>query len=260
MQTELKNKLSSGHYDFIDFGCSKGDSLVFGRDHLGGRNGLGIDIDPKKVQTSIERGEDALVVDATEVGSYKNAVSFSIMAHFLEHLPGLPLAMKCIESAVSISRDFVFIRQPWFDADGQLLQNELKLYWSDWGGHQNPMTTLDFYRAIRRLKSKKPVSWAIDGSNRIYSSASKFVLPLNAPANRHFYDPQKDGRKHFSLFNYPVYQEIICVIQLSNRVGTAEIMNFARNNRFPKGSLAYRVVNSKPVHHRKLQLIASSEQ
>jgi hypothetical protein len=258
MQADLENKLSSGHYDFIDFGCSKGDSLIFGRDFLGGRYGLGIDIDSKKVQLSIERGEDAIVCDATEIGSYKNAVSFSSMAHFLEHLPGLPLAMKCIESAVNISRDFVFIRQPWFDADGELLKSGLKLYWSDWGGHKNPMTTLDFYRGIRGLRVKKPVDWAIFGSNRIYSSASKCILPLDAPANRHFYDAGKDGKKPFSMFPFPVYQEIICVIRLSDRVSMSDILKFSRGSRFPKHSLADKVLNLKPFRGRKLRLMASS--
>lgn len=258
MQTELERKLLSGHYDFIDFGCSKGDSLKFGRDHLGGRHGLGIDIDPKKVQTSIDRGEDALVFDATEIGNYRDIVSFGIMAHFLEHLPGLPLAMKCIESAVSIARDFVFIRQPWFDADGQLLEDGLKLYWSDCAGHTNPMTTLDFYRAIKRLKSKKPKAWAIYGSDRIFTSANKCVLPLTAPSTMHFYDASTDGRKPFRILNYPVYREIFCVIQLSDRAGIPDILKFSRGSRFPEGSLPYRILNSKLVHRRRLRLIASS--
>ncbi len=36
-------------YDFVDFGCSSGDSIAFGKNHLGGHRGLGRDINPNKV-------------------------------------------------------------------------------------------------------------------------------------------------------------------------------------------------------------------
>jgi hypothetical protein len=245
MMAATQQHLSSGIYDFIDFGCSKGESLAFGRDVLGGRRGLGIDIDPRKVEASITRGEDALVCDATKLDLYPDSVSFSIMSHFLEHLPGLPLAMQCIESAASISRDYVFIRQPWFDSDGELMRRGLKLYWSDWAGHRNPMTTLDFYRAIRNLKLKKPLEWAIYGNRWIRTSADRCVLPLGARRDSTYFDPAMHGSKPFKVFNFPVFAETICIIKLSDGIDIDKIVQFTKTKRFSSNPRLIKILNSK---------------
>ena len=51
------------NFDFCDFGCSKGSSIKFGVDVLGGRRGLGIDIDKRKVESSIKAGYEAIISD-----------------------------------------------------------------------------------------------------------------------------------------------------------------------------------------------------
>lgn len=54
-------------YDFIDFGASKGGSIEFAKAALGGRKGLGIDLDPKKVSTMKSLGIDAIQGDFTNL-------------------------------------------------------------------------------------------------------------------------------------------------------------------------------------------------
>jgi hypothetical protein len=51
-------------FDFVDFGCSAGGSIVWAARKFGGRRGLGVDINPGKVR-------------------------FATMIDFLEHLPTL---------------------------------------------------------------------------------------------------------------------------------------------------------------------------
>ncbi len=152
-------------FDYADFGSSKGGSLGYGQNVLGGKRGIGLDIDPEKVEQTRDAGFEAAEIDVTTLVAQPDCVRFVTMIDFLEHLPGIPLAQQCIAAAVEASTEFVFIRQPWFDADGYLFSRGLKLCWSDWCGHPNAMTSLQLYRALSQLK--KPFSWRIYGRHLI---------------------------------------------------------------------------------------------
>ena len=75
-----------------------------------------------------------------------------------------------VEKACSISKDFVFIQQPYFDADSYLFKKGLKLFWSDWRGHPNRMTSLDFNLLLRDLK-KNPLSILSESRLKIIPSS-----------------------------------------------------------------------------------------
>ena len=109
------------NFDFIDFGCSAGGNVEFVNRILPDAKGLGIDIDPKKVEAARARGVEAIILDILTIESQK-LVEFVTMSHFLEHLDNPREAEKFIRKAVDISRSFVHIRQPFFDADGYLLE------------------------------------------------------------------------------------------------------------------------------------------
>ena len=72
-------------YDFLDFGCSTGGSMRFGQQRLGGKRGLGIDIDEQKVAATRMAGYDAECVDLTDPKRFSGKVRFTILSHFLEH-------------------------------------------------------------------------------------------------------------------------------------------------------------------------------
>ncbi len=202
--------LKSKNYDQIDFGCSKGGSLQFGRDVLGGKNGIGLDIDPAKVKQTNEAGFEGALADVTELVAQRNSARFVTMIDFLEHLPGVEMAERCIEAACQAAKDFVFIRQPWFDSDGYLFSRGLKLYWSDWTGHPNAMTSLELYRTISRVSSAK--RWRIYARTLVESSSDPCVHPIDAPANQHDYDVQVHGQKPSISFEQPIYRQIGAII------------------------------------------------
>ncbi len=52
-------------YDFVDFGCSYGESIAFCKDQLGEHRGLRLDFDPKKVDAARAAGCDAEVAGIT---------------------------------------------------------------------------------------------------------------------------------------------------------------------------------------------------
>jgi hypothetical protein len=56
-------------FDFIDFGSSKGGCIEFSKKSLGGKNGLGIDINPNKVLQMKKLNYDCIEGDITELKS-----------------------------------------------------------------------------------------------------------------------------------------------------------------------------------------------
>lgn len=207
--TDIGKYLSSGAYDFIDFGCSRGGSLAYGVEKLGGTRGLGIDLSPEKINRTRAAGFDACLADARELMLHPDSVRFVTMIDFLEHLPGIDDARHCIDVACAAATDFVFIRQPWFDADPYLFPLGLKVYWSDWSGHRNAMTTLDFYRIMRgNLKIRR---WGLYARRRIVDSSDPAVHTLDSPAAQHNWSEDTHPPKPAITFSVPVFYQVGCV-------------------------------------------------
>lgn len=204
----------SPSYDFYDFGCSNGGSIKFARDKLGGIRGMGLDVDERKVNRTQSLGYDARVVDCTRLVGMTR-VQFVTMLHFLEHLPSRRHAEQCVQSALSVSNKFVYIRHPWFDSDGYMLTKGMKLYWSDWKGHTYHMTTLELHTVLRsvQLKIGKTVYFVMAALHPILSSSDPSVLPLGAPTDSHSYDMEIHGFKKLLPLDVQacVHREVVCV-------------------------------------------------
>lgn len=206
--------LNIDEYDFVDFGCSTGRSLSFGEKKLGGKRGIGIDIDIEKVKRAnhnIKNSEDisgshsVVCEDITRLSEQNltSKVRFTTCIHFLEHLFGIESAEKIIESAINISEEFVFISQPYADMDAQLFKSGFKTYYSDWLGHINLMTSYDFYKICRNFYYRGLIKeFIIFATDEIKDSSSSIILPLESRLNQHEYDanihPPKDGSIKFT--------------------------------------------------------------
>ena len=204
----------SDAYDFHDFGCSTGANIAYTNEVLPSLRGLGIDIAPPKVAAARESGHDAIVFDILELRERKQ-VSFVTMSHFLEHLPSLVVARSMIAKAISVSKDFVMIRQPWFDADGELLRRGFKFYWSHWSGHRNKMTTLDFYAILSEaLHAGRIQRFSMYGRSPVSGSDHVSIIPLSAPRNQHQYDVGTHGPKALEQFDFAAYKEIVVRVDI----------------------------------------------
>jgi len=215
--SDIINRLSANNIEFIDFGCSQGGSIKFAKKHFDAINGLGIDIDPVKVEMTRSLGFDAEVADLTKFQGLGKQVRFSIMSHFLEHLPSIELTKSCLLSAISISEEFIYIQQPYFDSDGYLFRNGLKLFWSDWSGHPNRMTSLEFHNLLSPLLSNGVISrFAIYGCNPIVNSHDKIVHPISSPINQHQWEKETHEKKPIIEFSEPVFRELKVLIGLKD--------------------------------------------
>lgn len=196
-------------YDFVDFGCSGGNSIRFGIEQLGARHGLGLDIDPLKVAAAREAGFDAEVADITTLDPEKvGNTRFAILSHFLEHLPGRREAQQVIAAACRVSEQFVFVRQPYFDADGHLFSRGLKLYWSDWTGHPFHITSLDLYGFFRDLQARGAVTrFIIFFRSSIEDPLHPALHPIASPIDQHEWEGLRHKAKPDGLLDFPVYTE-----------------------------------------------------
>jgi hypothetical protein len=180
-------------YDFLDFGCSDGGSLKFVARSFPEKKGLGIDISPRKVARAQEAGFEAVCMDVGDLQHTPNCVSFVIMSHFLEHLQDFKMALKCVRAGLLAARDFVIIRQPWFDSDGYLFRSRLKFYWSDWTGHTFKITCIDLVRLMR--ESGIDCNYRVYGRLPVKGSSDQVIHSLESPTDQSAYDPAKHGVK-----------------------------------------------------------------
>lgn len=192
---EIITYIEQNQFDFLDFGCSKGDSLQWARKKLGAKRGLGIDIDPKKLQLARENGHDAIYFNIDELPD-KKLVDFVLMSHVLEHLSGYRQCQTFVQRAAGVAKKFIYIVQPWFDSDGELMQNKLKFFWSDWTGHPNRMSSLELYLLFQELHDAGKISaFSVHANHKITSTDDDRIVPLSALYNGHHYTPERDGPK-----------------------------------------------------------------
>lgn len=208
----FRDLIRNSDIDYIDFGCSKGGSLAFAKKRFGGANGLGIDIDQRKVDMTLAAGFEAARFDINEIPN-EPLVRFVVMSHFLEHVPDMLQVKEFIRKACVISTEFVYIQQPFFDADPYLFEKGYKLFWSDWTGHPNRMTSLELWLALRDLKEEGlPITFSLYSYKAIVDSADPCVHPLGSPPDQQKYDVERHPTKGETVQLDNVYYETIGLI------------------------------------------------
>ncbi len=219
--------------NYIDIGCSKGDSLDFLQKVLPLKRGIGIDIDNQKIKIAKERGFDVHLMDIFDIPN-KKLINFSTLFHILEHLTPDISTYEFLNKIISFSKDFVFIRQPYFDADNLLAKAGLKFFWSDWHGHPNHMLHKDFVKIFERLREEKLIlDYTIYGHIPILDSSSDTLLPLSVPIDQLGYDKSKHGEKPIVKFNFLAFREIMAVIRLNENIdNSCQVLESKCPNKF----------------------------
>jgi hypothetical protein len=207
------------NYDFIDIGSSKGAGIVFGREKLGGNRGLAVDANPVKVKETIDAGFDALHENPTRLDPDQlGTTRFAQLIHFLQRQQSIEGAAECIHSAVGIADEYVFIRQPFFDADEYLSSLGLRLFWSNWRSNKFHMRQQDFHEILGDLLARRKIQrFILFHRSLITDSTDPAVHPLSSPVNQHQWDPAKHETKSTFKFHIPVYREIGAVIHTRSK-------------------------------------------
>jgi hypothetical protein len=182
-----------------------------GRRWLGGTRGFGVDIDARKVNLARTSGLDCFHADATNLPIPDNAVRFTILNHFLEHLPSLRVIELALRCAARVSSDYLYINGPYFDADTKLAEMGLKLFWSDWHGHPSHLRTTELLDMVRTLNPEKVVGWYV---TPISHSDHPAIHPLASLQDQQQYDPSSHPPKPSRPLGTTVYEEMGCLVFL----------------------------------------------
>ena len=223
-------------YDFLDFGASKGRCIEFAKERLGGKRGLGIDIDPRKLEAMRALGYDCMAGDVANLDLPPNSVRFVTMSHFLEHLPDLATVRKAVENAARVATDFIFIQGPFFDAEDELHSAGLKFYWADWSGHPCHLTIAQLTTILAALG----LDHLALAHSPVESSLDPTIHPLATPRNSHAYNAEVHPPKPFVKFDPPLYREIVCLVRLRRFFGWRRVVRARQGCHFVSGTLPFR--------------------
>jgi hypothetical protein len=183
-------------YDFLDFGTSYGGSIVNAQRLFGGR-GLGIDLDPKKIQGGRDLGRDVVLGDILSLPR-EPVVRYVVMDNFLEHLPTPEMAQEMLAVAVAVAREFVYIVNPSFEHEDYLASLGLRQYWQDWHGHPTHLLVRDLEQMLVAAGVQR---YEVRPVGLVRDSTHPSVLPVTAPRDQHHYDMSKHGPKPVVSFN-----------------------------------------------------------
>lgn len=195
--------------DFLDFGANRDGVLAMVKKAFGGKNGLGLDTDPQRVAEAQRAGEQAMVWDPAKGLDLERKVRFSAFVNYLNRTPSFDAARDTLVAALKVTRDFAYIQQPFYDADGYLLSRGLKFFWSDWTRQSNRLTSLDFHNIFASLAERGIVhGLRIYGATPVRDSLSPDILPLAARSNQNRYEAEQHGEKPFAAFDRVVFREL----------------------------------------------------
>jgi hypothetical protein len=212
MVTELTKKyVDTKGFDFLDFGASKVESLEYGKNHLFGKKGLGIDLDIERVKLMNRAGYDCVVADLTNLKLPAKSVKFVKMAHILEHMPDLKAVEKAVALAKHAATDFFVITGPFFDEDEYLKSKGFKLHWSDYLDHPCHLKVSELVEILSKLKLN---NYEIYLRYPILNSSNPHVHTLASPPQSHQYDASIHSPKKHVKFYRLIWTDFVCYVQL----------------------------------------------
>jgi len=197
--------------DFVDFGSGVGGCIKFAKKKLCGRRELGIEVHRGRYEQLKAAGYNVVCADIASVTLPKKSVSFVTISHVLEHLDSMEEVRRVLHTAVSASRDFVFIEGPAFDFDQYLASVGLKFSWSAGGhDHTTPITSRKLLSLISALE--------INGYSflqempPITSSSSADLHPITSPPGVCKYDPKIHPPKPVIKLRKPVFRSFVIFV------------------------------------------------
>lgn len=211
----IRKLISDFSISFFDFGCSHGGSVIWVQNKLKAI-GLGFDIDLEKIKLASSKDVFCCNFDILKLPDEK-FIPYTTIFHMLEHLNNVTEAKEHINKACIISKDSVYIKQPFFDSDPLLFKDGFKTFYSHWTGHPNKMTTPDFFFILEDLIHKNIISdYLIGYKLPITNSDSYYIHPLDSPIDSKYYDPNKHPPKNSDVsFAYPLFYEIMIAIDIN---------------------------------------------
>jgi SAM-dependent methyltransferase len=212
-------ELQSKRYAFLDLGCGTGSSLDHCQRRFKASPGIGIDYTKSEVLAARSLGYTAYWCNFLDQHLPAECVSFVSMADTLEHLPRKCPLTVILTHVAHAARDFLFIRHPSFEqADMEYLATlGLKISWTDWTGHTNPVSIAEFKHAFRSLGWS---DYVITPHYFLADTASEHIVPIECPTDTTRYDAAVHRPKAFVRFDQPIPGKFDIFVRLNPQMPT----------------------------------------
>jgi hypothetical protein len=198
-------------YDYLDLGASTGGAMQFAERRLGWKKGIGIDISEQKVKQALALGRNVVCADATRLNDFVvGKCDFAIASHFLEHLPNIEVATKCLESVGAVINKWMYVQQPSFDHYEYLKNIGYTFYWQNWSGHPNTITTDEWIEIILKIiRGKNLFTSVLFGyGKRINTWRDSALIDFNSPKNSSQADTLEVLGRPDVTFDIDIFREV----------------------------------------------------
>jgi SAM-dependent methyltransferase len=215
------DELRSNSYAFLDLGCGSGGSIDHCERRFDARPALGIDYTKSEVLAARAAGYVAYWCNFLDGRLPDKCVRFVSMMDALEHVRNdIPLE-EVLNHVARCARDFLFIRHPSFESRdmADLAGLGLKIGWTDWSGHTNPLSIIDFEKAFAKLGWRDIV---IIPHMFLHDTASPHIVPIECPTDTTHYDPAIHRPKPLRCFNRPIPGKFDIFVRLNQKLSDEE--------------------------------------
>lgn len=254
-----------GAFDFIDIGTHRGGGIRFGR-RLGGRSGLGVELNPLKAQRAFDAGYPVYTGDLASLPSERLEFRFAVCRHVLEHLPDRQSVRSALASLTRICSEFIYIEQPIFDYPPVLKERGLTLAHLTMDAHTCRLSVEEFLDVLEEAGVDRYVQARV---RPIGDSSHPWVHRADAAPNRSNRDPATDPEPPPVRFKPPLYRDMVVVADLGgadpdailSRHKQADVqrrvaLGAARGRaaRLPQGMPAFVIIGAQKAATRWLRL------
>lgn len=214
-------RMLAGDYDFVDLGTRHGGGFVIG-EKLGGRRGVGFDLDAGTAQWNIDQGRDVVCQDVRAIPPGAAGIRFAVCNHVLEHLPSIYDVGSVIAALAAMCSDYLLISGPNFDTEEYLYSHGLKVLHSAMRDHLCKFRTIDLIRILFDLGLR---DFVLGLTGEMADSSSVWIHRGDAPAEGLWmWEAGKSLPKPFITFNPPLHRDFVCVIKLRAEVMFTDIL------------------------------------
>jgi len=211
-------ELSSNRYAFIDFGCGTGGSIDHCQRRFNTGPALGIDYTKVDMMVARARGYTVYWCNFLHQILPERCVKFVSMMDTLEHHdPADRSTIETLRHVAKAARNFLFIRHPSFEPNdmAHLASLNMKIGWTDWTGHRNPMSIADFHEAFGALGWR---DYVITPHMYIHDTSSEHIVPIECPTDTTHYDATTHRPKPYRRFDRPIPGKFDIFVRLDPRL------------------------------------------
>jgi hypothetical protein len=196
-----------GVFDFVDLGTHRGGGIRWGR-HLGGAQGLGIELNPKRAHRALKAGYPVYTGDIAAFPIEGIRFRFAVCRHVLEHMPNKYVLGFVLWRLSQMCAEFLYIEQPIFEYADQLEAQGVTLAHLTMSAHTCRLSIDELLTILEEVGAPDYVQGRM---RPIRDSSHSWVHPADAPPDRSHWQEGVDPPRPDVTFDPPLHRDLVVV-------------------------------------------------